>query len=201
MRAGDAARRPGRGGAGAAVELACLLYAAGMLWLGLLAIGPALLTPMRAVVVLSGSMQPTVRAGDVVLFAPAAGRDLLPGQVILFPDPSRPQRLLTHRVEEVLSGGSYRTRGDANDAADSTPVRGEDVAGVARLLVPLAGLPALWARTGQLAPLTVWAAATVGLASGAGLTRSARRSQRPGAKGAIWSLPVGADPAPPDGSP
>jgi len=159
--------RLGPDGVRAALAFLCLVYGLGMSWLALLAVGPALLTPMRAAVVLSGSMEPTIRPGDVVVFAPTDARELDRGQVILFPDPSRPGRLLTHRIDAPLPDGAYRTKGDANASADSTPVRPEDVRGVARLLVPLAGLPVLWLRTGQIMSLVIWVVVTIGLTNGA----------------------------------
>ena len=43
----------------------------------------------------------------------------------------------------------FRTKGDANESADSTIVPVGNVYGVARLLVPYAGLPKAWFDNGQ----------------------------------------------------
>jgi hypothetical protein len=60
----------------------------------------------------------------------------------------------------VEPDGSYRTRGDANAAPDSTPVPARDVVGRGRLLVPMVGLPLLWLSDSPLL-FALWAAATV----------------------------------------
>ncbi|WP_433205553.1 signal peptidase I [Dactylosporangium sp. CS-047395] len=100
-------------------------------------------------VVLSGSMQPSITPGDVVISAPLETGDLVPGRVIRFRDPARPGRYLVHRIVAVQPDHTLVTQGDANAAADSTPVPAGDVTGVARLRVPWIGLPALWWRDGH----------------------------------------------------
>src|SRR4051812_18252163 len=68
----------------------------------------------HADVILTGSMAPGVRPGDVVVSAPVEPADVSPGQVILFRDPSDKDKLLTHRVVRRQDGGSFITKGDAN---------------------------------------------------------------------------------------
>src|SRR3954454_2344361 len=48
--------------------------------------------------VLTGSMSPTIGAGDVVVTAPVPLGSVTVGQVIAFDDPSRTGRVLVHRV-------------------------------------------------------------------------------------------------------
>ncbi|MFF5232168.1 signal peptidase I [Dactylosporangium sp. NPDC000521] len=100
-------------------------------------------------VVLSGSMQPAIAPGDVVICAPAEPGRLTPGHVVRFRDPARDGRHLMHRIVEVRPDRTLVTKGDDNPAADSTVVPAGDVTGVARLRVPWVGLPALWWRDGQ----------------------------------------------------
>ena len=111
--------------------------------------------------VTSGSMEPGVRTGDLVVLAPldaaTARRAELRGVVVQFDDPVRPGRLLLHRVVDREAGGALVTKGDANVSRDYAPVRPEHVRGVARLRVPFAGLPVLWAQTGQPVPLVALA--------------------------------------------
>ncbi|BCY06803.1 signal peptidase I [Actinoplanes sp. L3-i22] len=95
-------------------------------------------------VVVSGSMQPAIRAGDVVVTAPVPGKDIHAGYVIRFRDPSRPGRAVLHRVQRIGDDGRLITKGDANRVADSTPVPVGAVTGMGRLRVPYAGLPMLW---------------------------------------------------------
>ena len=100
-------------------------------------------------VVVSGSMQPRIAPGDVVLTRAVTPAELQPGQVILFPDPERPDRLILHRLVSVDAQGDLITRGDANQSNDSTPVPAASVIGRAQLRVPWIGLPAYWRSTGQ----------------------------------------------------
>jgi hypothetical protein len=93
--------------------------------------------------VVSGSMAPTIVAGDVVVAMPLAPDELVPGQVLLVDDPDRPGELRLHRLVESTSDG-LRLQGDANAEADSSPVPVEDVHGVGVLLVPAVGSPVLW---------------------------------------------------------
>ena len=107
----------------------------------------------RSYVVLSGSMSPGIHVGDVAIAAPARRKDLRPGQIAVFPDPGQPGRLLVHRIQVVRPDGTLITKGDANAAADSTPVPIREIRGVMRLRVPVIALPAYWWQTRAWLPL------------------------------------------------
>jgi signal peptidase I len=119
---------------------------------------------LEAHVVVSGSMTPHVHPGDVVLTAPVSAAELRPGQVVLFPDPQEPDRLLLHRLVSVDPHGRLVTRGDANQSDDGVHVPPSEVRGVARLRVPLVGLPALWRQQGALGHLALAAVLCAGAA-------------------------------------
>lgn len=126
-----------------------------------------LLAGWSPVVITSGSMSPTLDAGDVVLIAD----DDSIGQrdVIVF---DRNDELIAHRVfaiEEDL----YVTKGDANAVPDVERVDPADVVGAGRLVVPLVGLPIIWAQQGQWLPL-----AALGLLAGAGAISMALAADR-----------------------
>ena len=113
-------------------------------------------------VVTTGSMQPAINPGDIVLSAPPeAGVRLDAGTVITFEDPVRPGELITHRIDTVNPDGSYTTRGDANSSADSYEVTTEELTGVGRLLVPAVGLPRVWMDEGRIVIVIGWVIATV----------------------------------------
>ena len=95
-------------------------------------------------VVMTGSMAPSVRAGDVVLTAELDPATIRPGQVIAFHDPAEPSRILLHRVVRRDPQGNLVTRGDANPTADPSPVRPDQVEGLGHLRVPYIGLPPVW---------------------------------------------------------
>lgn len=127
-------------------------------------------------VITTGSMQPAINPGDIVLTAPpGGGADLTEGAVITFEDPVRPGQLVTHRIDTVNSDGSYTTQGDANSAADSYEIQPEQITGIGRLLVPLVGLPRVWMEEGRLVLLVGWVLATLGALWGA-LHRPRERS-------------------------
>jgi signal peptidase len=129
------------------------------LWLTLFVVVPAL-AGWSSVAIVSDSMAPSVRAGDVVVAAPHNGIGLGPGSVVVFEDPAG-DGLVTHRIAAVNEDGTYLTKGDANRVNDSTPLAPDQVVGVARILVPLVGHPAIWAWTDAWFVFGLWAALMV----------------------------------------
>lgn len=103
-------------------------------------------------VVLSGSMAPAIRTGDVVVTRDVPPGELRPGHVLLAEDPSGGGGLLLHRYDSVADGAIV-LRGDANDAPDSAPVTTDAVHGVGVLRVPWVGLPYAWLVGGQYLPV------------------------------------------------
>jgi signal peptidase len=145
-------------------------HTAAVAWLFVLAclalwsLGPVTIG-WRPAVVVTGSMLPTVRPGDVLVVDPVAGRVRV-GQIVLLTDPSMPSGRVAHRVTSVQPDGGFVTKGDANptpDVAERTPA---DVVGTVRLVVPAAGRLAMlrhrpsrgdlaWAGIAVLACLTL----------------------------------------------
>ncbi|HET7900845.1 MAG TPA: signal peptidase I [Candidatus Nanopelagicales bacterium] len=139
-------RRPGRTLLVAGiVSRTWLWFVAGLVAITLVPI----LFGWRPFVVESGSMMPRIRVGDVVLAAPTTDADQLVGRVTVFTDPDRPDTYKTHRVIGRNADGTLVTQGDANPTPDSSTITLDDVEGLGRLLVQYAGLPLIWARTGQ----------------------------------------------------
>lgn len=103
--------------------------------------------------VTSGSMQPLVAPGDVVMIRPVTTDDIRPNTVVLY-DSADTGRIL-HRILEVLPDGSFRTGGDANASPDSALVRLDDVEGAAVLAVPWIGRPSLWLYEGRVVTLVL----------------------------------------------
>ncbi len=95
--------------------------------------------------VLSGSMTPVIRTGDLIVedpVTPAEAEHLHVGQVISVRFAPRSQSVITHRIVAVqVRHGvvSYITKGDANNAADFTPRPASDVIGVFRFAIPRGG--------------------------------------------------------------
>jgi signal peptidase I len=103
----------------------------------------------RPYVIESGSMQPRIKVGDIVIASPNHDPKMLLGHVTVFQDPDFPSRVKTHRVIRIAKDGRLVTKGDANPTADSQPVRLDKVRGIGRLMVRYAGLPLVWAHTGK----------------------------------------------------
>jgi signal peptidase I len=98
-------------------------------------------------VIVTGSMEPGINAGDVVLASPDPVIEDSIGRVISFEDPARPDYVLTHRLVSINEDGTLLTKGDANPTVDSVPVPRESVTGLGRLLVKFVGLPVTWYLT------------------------------------------------------
>lgn len=135
------------------------------LTLGAWATVPVALTSLSATVVMSASMTPLIRPGDVVLTAPPAPGDVRRGAVLQYNDPDRPSHPLLHRVVRVTDAATVVTKGDANRVPDAHPIAWDDIVGVGRILVPYAGHPALWLRTGETALFLLWSTVTAAAAA------------------------------------
>jgi signal peptidase len=83
----------------------------------------------RSFTVLSGSMEPAISTGDVVMTSQIRPSEAKVGQVVSFRDPSGSKRLITHRVRRIRNDGRsylFTSRGDANNTVErwSVPARG-----------------------------------------------------------------------------
>ncbi|MCP5035600.1 MAG: signal peptidase I [Actinomycetia bacterium] len=120
-----------------------------------------LTTGWQPVVLTSGSMAPTIRPGDVLLLDEHPDELLGQRSVITFSrtndDDGSDGQQITHRIFEVLEDGRYITKGDANPTPDTDEVVPAEVRGVGRLVIPLVGLPVVWAERGEFAPLLAFA--------------------------------------------
>ncbi len=100
----------------------------------------------RYYVVLTDSMAPAFRSGDMVFVKRCAAEAIQAGDVITFNPSSGSDAYLTHRVTEKLSDYQgtgvtcFRTKGDANDSADSFLIDENRVIGVVKLSLPKLGL-------------------------------------------------------------
>ena len=101
----------------------------------------------KPLTVLSGSMTGTYDVGDVVVVRPVDTGELGVGDVITFHPVADDPALTTHRIEAISVGSDGRrfvTRGDANNAADLSPVEPAQVVGEVWYSVPLVGYVSVW---------------------------------------------------------
>ncbi|WP_157440389.1 LamG-like jellyroll fold domain-containing protein [Actinokineospora inagensis] len=133
-----------------------------LVWLVFWSVAP-FLVGWQSHVVLSGSMSPAIRPGDVVVVGGLLTDHPAPGAVLAFDDPTHADRTLLHRLVRVDPDAGLITKGDANAEADSTPITEDAVHGQGRLRVPWVGLPSYWVHSGDWLSLTIALVALVGL--------------------------------------
>jgi len=94
----------------------------------------------KVMVVKSGSMEPKIKQGGIVIVKPAA--DYKIGDIITFGPYSKTKSPVTHRIYDIkIVDGQpvYITKGDANNAPDSGEVKKRDVLGKVLFSLPYLG--------------------------------------------------------------
>lgn len=127
-----------------------------LLGLALWAAAPAVIG-WQPTTVMTGSMEPRLTSGDVVVSRPVASGEVRTGKILLADDPDQSGHLRMHRYVEDGPGGTLITKGDANPQQDSTPLERSAVHGVAFLRIPFVGAPVLWLRQGEWAKVVALA--------------------------------------------
>ncbi len=102
--------------------------------------------------VMSGSMEPAIPAGSLIVVTPCGGpEEIREGDVLAF---TAGNAVAAHRVvgiTELPAGGvGYRTQGDANERPDAGLVSCDDVIGVVRWHVPWAGYLSTWLKQSRI---------------------------------------------------
>lgn len=103
---------------------------------------------MQTYAVLSGSMEPAYPTGALLYVRKVDPADIQPGQVITFLLDEH--TVATHRVVEVIPDPEeagiyrYRTKGDANEAADAGLVHCKNVLGTPVASIPYLGYVITW---------------------------------------------------------
>jgi signal peptidase I len=94
----------------------------------------------KIMTVLSGSMEPDIKPGDVVIDKDVSPRLVKVGDVITYKTTNN--ILITHRVldiEEKSGQVVFKTKGDANNVEDEKLVSEEDLVGTLVLRIPYVG--------------------------------------------------------------
>jgi len=95
---------------------------------------------IKFLTVQSGSMEPTIKTGSVVMVRPES--DYKIGDIITFGPISKIKSPITHRINDIkVVGGNpvYITKGDANNAPDQNEVQKKDVLGKVLFFIPYIG--------------------------------------------------------------
>jgi|WetSurMetagenome_2_1015567.scaffolds.fasta_scaffold170823_2 signal peptidase I len=90
--------------------------------------------------VLSGSMEPQLKVGSIVVTQPLKSENIRVGDAITFYSPLH-KEMVTHRVVSIVNDYIYyfRTKGDANEEPDPYIVPSTNVAGKVCLHIPYLG--------------------------------------------------------------
>lgn len=102
----------------------------------------------KPMVVLSGSMRPAIKAGDMIIAKDVKWQDIKEGDVITYR--VNQETLVTHRVIGILQQEGrvmFRTKGDANNMDDQAPVAPEQIIGALAFRIPYGGYIANFIRT------------------------------------------------------
>ena len=95
---------------------------------------------IKFMVVLSGSMEPQIKTGSVVMTKPASQYNV--GDVVTFGPYSKTKAPTTHRITEVKDANgltNYVTKGDANNSVDARQISKKDIIGKVMFDVPYLG--------------------------------------------------------------
>lgn len=105
-------------------------------------------------IVLSGSMEPEIQAGDLIICRQTPASDVNTGDVISFFDPDgNGTSVVSHRVTAIATDASgqpvFTTKGDANNVDDAAPVTADKVIGVYQFRIPGLGNVAMFMQSTQ----------------------------------------------------
>ncbi len=125
----------------------CIALVAAIALVMLLTIFPVPGTDFDLRVVQSGSMEPAIRMGSLVLIRPTESPKI--NDIITYRRPNQ-QTPVTHRIIDIQVENDqtqYITKGDANEVRDMEPVTEEMIMGRVTLTVPLIGYGINFGRT------------------------------------------------------
>jgi signal peptidase I len=130
-------------------------FGAGMV----LAVTAPLAFGLHPLTVLTGSMQPTIMPGDMVVDEPVPATQVSVGDIVTYREPHG-TRTITHRVRSVsISEGQAHivTKGDANHTVEKWQIPVTGKVGRVAYQVPKIGYPVTWAHTrnGRLALVSI----------------------------------------------
>lgn len=116
----------------------------------LVIIAAALVVPpvlgYQSMAVLSGSMEPEIKVGDIVYAKEMETDELKTGDIITYRLSGT--TLVTHRIVEIDTENKWMiTKGDANDVVDTSPVLYEQIVGRVDFHLPFLGYVSMYIKT------------------------------------------------------
>lgn len=133
--------------------LAVLIVVVGFMVKGKLDGGTPNVNGYMIYTVLSGSMEPEFAPGSIIAVQKVDPAQLEPGDIITFKNAEESDsKIITHRIQDVVTKDgllSFRTKGDANDIADTGLVKSEEVLGQEVFDIPYAGYLSEFSKSKQ----------------------------------------------------
>ena len=96
--------------------------------------------------VYTGSMEPAIPVGSIVVIKPANPNTLKVGDIICFKIESESSTTVTHRIINITDEG-FITKGDANEDPDQWIVKKENIIGKVIAVIPYLGYLGYFIRT------------------------------------------------------
>jgi len=96
----------------------------------------SLLIGMKPKIVLSSSMEPTLKVGSVVFVRQA--ENYVAGDIVTF-SYNNTEIVTTHRIMEVLENNEFVTKGDKNDSVDMVTIKLDNIEGKVIFSIPKIG--------------------------------------------------------------
>jgi signal peptidase I len=129
------------------VRVAAVSVALGVAFGGFAVVVAPGLVGGRSLTVMSGSMEPALGVGDVVIDSRISPADVRVGDIVTFPDPEGTARLITHRVRRlrIVDGTAHVvTKGDNTNAVERWDLPATGSLGRVEYRVPLLGFLVFW---------------------------------------------------------
>lgn len=101
----------------------------------------------KSIVIASGSMEPVIYRGDMVVVRKLNDKNkdnLEIGDIIVF---NMDNKTVIHRIVSIIKSGNdifYKTKGDNNNVVDNFLVEKDDIIGINVLTIRFVGYPSLW---------------------------------------------------------
>ena len=100
--------------------------------------------PIKPVVIITGSMDPIIKRGDVVIYQKINYNDIEIGDIIVY---NLDSIKVIHRVIDIQNASQYGevliTKGDNNETRDSASVLSNQVLGIVIAVIPKIGFPTI----------------------------------------------------------
>ncbi len=136
--------------AGARIVATTVLWIVGGVLFGIcMAVTLPFFLGIKSLTVLSGSMEPTIHVGDIVVVKQISPMEARIGDVVTFRDPGDPDKLITHRVRKITAADgkvAFETKGDANTSVEDWTVARDGTIGLVLYRVPRLGYVLFYVR-------------------------------------------------------